>query len=540
MAITLSSEEMKTFKANLEQMQPYQDPALLNLLNKSLYNSSSFTYEIVQGLEASVCINRVQMYSRHNVYNECQRLCAGLPLAKLNFKLHSQDFIDEVEFAILPKRRALREAARERLLQECIHNEEVLLATGAPHLVDTSTFPKISRGLKIVSAADSLREATDEKPIRVTVYGAAAGHVVEYIHSIYPELDVNVVILNPEVTAIMLALDSAMGARFSNKHTHLYVAFDDTPIVSNNIVLLPELMVCPNFNANLKQRLLHQMERNYNRLLEIKGRRNLNNFLARYNFPYASIAQQLTENTFSPASDVLLVFPGPSLLDNLNRLKELKTQGVRIMACDSAMPALEAFKIAPDIVVCHDVGLYKLAGLDAPLSPRYMLSPKIYQNSALVFTSKTHLRLVALFSGKKYIIYTPDLQKRGVAMQDKAMTGLDITSSVSSLMVDLALKLQAKRLYFFGFDNICRLDSYHTTFTQDEEATLFGFKRNILEPVPCNDGRIRRSLHSYTSSKLHLEDVIAQNSSISFINCSPYGAVVKGMVLDPSAAPKTM
>lgn len=531
MAITMTSAQIATFKANLERLVPYHDHELLNSLAKGLYTSSNYHYEHISGLQESVVVNKIQLYSRHNVQDECARLCANLPLPKLYQVQVSQEQIDTVEFSFFPKRKELRAEARAQFAQESKDNELRLKIHPEPKPLDTSSFPKISRSLVITCVADPAFAHGYEEPLRITVYGVAAGHVVEYLHSIYPELEVEVIILNPEVTAIMLALDPKMGARLANEHTKLKLGNDDTPITPNHVFLLPEVLLCPNINLNLKQRIIHYEERNYSRLMSLARRKDLNTILIQYNRPYHRIAKQLLCNTFSPCHDIVLVLSGPSLNESFERLLALKEAGARVIACDTALPFLEQQDFAPDIVVASDIGIYKIAGEGCTVGkPQCLIKPKLYERSALIFTARTHLRVVALFSGKRYLLYTKNLARRDIAQQDQAQTDLDLYGGSAGIMLSLALKQQAWRIYLMGLDTISVQNSYHAGVSSDVDSAIMGSPQ--VDEVECNDGKRRKALHSYSASRLYVEDFIAKHPQIEFINCSSIGAVIKGASRD--------
>ena len=542
MAIKMTAAELTTFKNNLELLLPFHDHRLLNRLAQCLYSSSNYNYEVVEGLGRAISINQIQMYSRHQQEYECRALCSRIPLPQL-YQSDSleQKYMNEVEFKLYPKRQASREQTQAQILEQCQENAQHLATLASlpqPKRVDTSNLPQFAQKLNIYCAADAAFR-DQEPPLTVTLYGLAAAHLVEYIHSFYPSVEINVVLLNPEITAIMLCLDPDMGKRLANSHTHLFFGNDNTPILPNAIVIPAEVQLTPEINSNLKQRLLFSLERNYNKLLSAKRRRNLNTLLAQYNFPFTKIAPQLKNDTFSHCESIALIFSGPSIVDKQNRIKELHKAGVRLIACDSALPALEQMKISPDIVVAADIGLYLNAGERDDANrfgglgsgPRFFINTSLYTKSTLIFTSKTHLILPALFPGKKYILYTKDMQRREIAMEPNALVNMDITGSCSSLMFDLAVHQGAQKIYLFGMDTTPRLESFHACFEADDDKVLTG--RNLeLDNVLCNDGHMRRALHTLTGARLHLEKKIAALKGISVINCSPYGAVIKGTEQD--------
>ena len=243
------------------------------------------------------------------------------------------------------------------------------------------------------------------------------------------------------------------------------------------------------------------------------------------------MAAQLLNNTFSPCRDVVLVFSGPSLNESFERLLALKEEGARIIACDSALPFLERQNFAPDIVVTADVGMYMIAGEDCELGkPQCFIKRDLYEHSALIFTAKTHLRLVALFSGKRYLLYTSDLGQRNVVKQEHALTDLDLSSGSASIMLSLAFKQQAWSIYFMGLDTVAQQSTFHAGLSSELDQAITGTAQT--DPVECNDGKMRKALHSYTASRLYVESVIAKHPQVEFINCSSFGAVIKGCSQD--------
>lgn len=544
MAIKMSALELETFKKNLDLLQPYNDHRLLDRLSKSLYQSSDYHYEVITGLESAICINKIQMYSRHSLEKECRALCNGIPLPDFyNCESMGQKYLDQVEFQLYPKRQAIREEQRAQQKAQSAENAAALAKLEerpAPQRVDTSSFPAIAQSLNIYSATDAAF-TEHASPLTVTIYGVAAGHLAEYIHSHYPEVDINMVIINPAVTAIMLCLDPDMGKRLANSHVHLFWGTDETPVIPKSIVLPAEVNLAPEVNPNLKQRLVLANEHNYNKLLAAKRSRNINSVLAAYNFVYTKLAPQLRKDTFNRCDNIALLMSGPSLIDCYPKVKALRDKGIRLMACDSALPALEQMKIVPDIVVANDVGLYAYAGprlegsFVSPKAPRFLTHPEIYEKSSLIFTSKTHLLIPALFSGKKYIIYTKDMQRRDVKMDPEALTDLDLGSFCSLLMFDLALRQGAQKIYLFGFDTIPRIDSYHAGFDMEYDKEMM--LRDGADYVPCNDGQMRKALHCYTRARLMFEKKLHNTRGISVINCSPYGAMIKGTILDVETKP---
>lgn len=495
MAIKMNHEEIKVFKNNLQQMLPYQDKDLINLIAKGLYSSSSFSWEILNGLEQTIAINNIQLYSRHNVHQECQQLCSHIALPKLQIEKKSTAVLEQIEEEIRPNLKKLRKEQKKQFQELCESNEKLL--------------------------------AEDPSKFEVNVYGVAAGHVVEYLHEQYPNLKVNVYILNFEITAIMLALDPKMGQRFANENTKLFSGDYHTKIADNAIVINSELALKPESNAELKQRLRIYIEQNYVNLLNRKRCHNLNILISLYTLPYCKIAPQLKVDTLGQCDEIALLFPGFSLSENLNNIKSLSDSGVKTIACDISLIYLEQKDFAPDIVVAPDLGIYKICGKNSTISDLTLVKKNFYKNSILLITSKTHLRIPAYFNGPHYLIYTEDLKRKNIEQQEGALTGLDISNSSSSLIFSIALTMKPKKIYIFGLDVVAKLDSFYAGINNAQELHLLKDSNND-DIVFCNDGKTRHANHDMNRARLRIEDIIEQHPEVEFINCSSFGAKING------------
>lgn len=501
MAIKMSSEEIKIFKNNLQKMLPYQDKDIINLIAKGLYSSSSFSWDILKGLEQTIAINNIQLYSRHNVESECQQLCAHLPLPKLQINQTSTPILEQVEEEIRPNIKKVRSELKKRFEEECEANEKIL----EQQQNDQENAPKFE----------------------VNVYGIAAGHVIEYLHKIYPNLQVNVYILNFEITAIMLCLDEKMGDRFANNHTKLIIGDYHTKIAENAVVISSELALMPENNAELKQRLRILIEQKYVNLVNRKRCHNLNALVSLYTLPYCQVAPQLKKDTLGQCDEIALLFPGFSLSENINHIKDLAKNGVKTIASDISLIYLEQQDFAPDIVVAPDLGIYKICGKNSTIKDLALTKSSLYKNSIMLITSKTHLRIPAYFSGKNYLIYTDDLKHKKIEAQENVLTDLEITESSSSLIISVALSMKPKKIYIFGLDVVAKLDSFYAGINNAQELHLIKDDLND-DLVLCNDGKTRYANHSLNRARLHIEEIIEQYPSVDFINCSSFGALING------------
>ena len=97
-------------------------------------------------------------------------------------------------------------------------------------------------------------------------------------------------------------------------------------------------------------------------------------------------------------------------------------------------------------------------------------------------------------------------------------------------MLSLALKQQAWTIYFMGLDTVSQQSTYHAGIASDLDTVVTGNPNTDL--VECNDGKMRKAMHAYTASRLYVESIIAKHPQVEFINCSSFGAVIKGCSRD--------
>lgn len=542
MAVTITPQQQMTFKKNLETIAPYQSKDVIDELIRSIYLTSTINYSIGEGPEKPIILNGTQLYSGKNITAECKLLCSKQPLLRLYKKLPCDKVLDNFQNEFNPDFVDDQEEVLKQQLQSIEHNEEILNALAHPQKVDTSPFPEIARNLNIVNVSDRGSNESNEPPLEIDIYGLCAAHLVEYIHNIYPTVTINVHLVNPSVTALLLAIEPRMGQRLAGEHVKLFLTNEDTLIKPNCIVLIPEIVLLPEHNILFKLRLNNYLEVRHFDLVTCKRAQRQADDMHKYTLEYAKKAEQFCVEHLGKADTICLVFPGRNMVRTFERLKELKEKGAYVIASDSSLIYLEQKDFVPDLVVANNKGFFKVATKLSTMKSYTYLKPDFYKDSTLLFTSRTHLLIPAAFTGKKYIIYSKDMGKAGIRKARNAMTDLNITpGTVGTIMMTLAHKMKAKTVYFFGLDGVFRSHVYYAGIdptTNNRIIPTFQRESQKLDDrcdtIECGDGKERRAYHPLSMQRFMIEQLMAKYDDIEYFNVNLQSAVVHGATIDGS------
>lgn len=202
---------------------------------------------------------------------------------------------------------------------------------------------------------------------------------------------------------------------------------------------------------------------------------------------------------------VIIVSAGPSLDENLEKLKSVSKKNVKIFVVGSALKALLNNEIKPDMVCIIDPNeiIYnQIKGceeLDIPLC----------------FLSTASNLTISNYKGPKYIFYN-DLRNNNIVIN----TG----KSVATAILSIAIKGNANKIIFLGQDlayignkSHCDLYPYNSGIPGNG-----GFKQ-----VESVDGKMLQTTDVLLYFKHWIEKTIKQNTHIRFINCSN-GARIEG------------
>ncbi len=238
----------------------------------------------------------------------------------------------------------------------------------------------------------------------------------------------------------------------------------------------------------------------------------------------------------------VLVAAGPSLYDEIKRLKEFQQKKIIILCCDTALRPLLLQGCVPDFVISLDSGYYN--SLDFSILPpkacsliaEFSVYPSIlrrFKGSTFLFgldgglekTSSGKILLDTLFDYKfKQNVIFPQRSIFNLGVKIGLYMGFN---QFSFLGLDLSLPFgyshcesTTHRQYFYKRSN--RLFPITAQESSYAFARSTGFEKNI-------NGEVNQVEHLLLLYRKELEDCIRQNKAIIFNNYSPRGLKIEGV-----------
>ena len=236
-----------------------------------------------------------------------------------------------------------------------------------------------------------------------------------------------------------------------------------------------------------------------------------------------------------------LVAAGPSLYDEIKRLKELQKK-IIILCCDTALRPLLLQGCVPDFVISLDSGYYNsldfsiLPPTSCSLIAEFSVYPSIlrrFKGSTFLFGLDSGLEKTS--SGKVLLdtLFDHKFKENGIFPQ----------RSIFNLGVKIGLYMGFSQFSFFGLDlslpfgySHCESTTHRQYFykrsnrlspiTSQESSYAFtrstGFEKNI-------NGELNQVEYLLLLYRKELEDCIKQNKTITFNNYSPRGLKIEGV-----------
>lgn len=221
--------------------------------------------------------------------------------------------------------------------------------------------------------------------------------------------------------------------------------------------------------------------------------------------PYNTI-EKFYENYNIKDKAVVIAAAGPSLSLNIEKLKKIREKVV-IFAVGSALRALMQAGIKPDMITIID--------------PQEIVYNQIqgYENLdiPLCFLSTASNLTVTKYEGPKFIFYNSKTENENIIIE----TG----KSVATAALSIAVNGGASSVIFLGQDLAYLNNKSHC----DDYAHGDYVSSILTKKVEGVDGSIINTTAGWLYFKKWIEDKIAQNPQIKFINCSA-GARIKGTI----------
>ena len=219
-------------------------------------------------------------------------------------------------------------------------------------------------------------------------------------------------------------------------------------------------------------------------------------------------------NTDSFKDEWVVVGAGPSLNDNVEFIKE--SAGRRtICAINASLRWFSRNNVTPDVcTVCdpHDFLIPHIEGIE-----------EFSKNIPLVADCVANRSFVEMYKGPRYYVFsTATLMV--VNSEDSVGDIWQIGGTVTSMAIDLAYRMGAKKIYLVGAD-LAYPDG--VTFANGVGHEVGKWSNNEETVVSVDDKIIPTSIKFYEYITM-IEDQIAEYQGVDVINKSLHGAYIKG------------
>lgn len=217
---------------------------------------------------------------------------------------------------------------------------------------------------------------------------------------------------------------------------------------------------------------------------------------------------------------IIIVSAGPSLLDELEILKEIRNKAI-IIAAGSAITTLKKYNIRPHLIISIDGGEANYKHFKKNIN---------YSDIPLVYSPMLHYKILNEYEGPKIIVQLGSApffewynELIGIKDTGFARSG----PSVANTALDIARQLTTGPICFIGQD-LGFTGGYSHAEGNRNRKTLDQFKGRKLELIEANDGKELYTDYSYLSMKKWFEEFINHLELDNIYNATRRGAKIKG------------
>lgn len=212
--------------------------------------------------------------------------------------------------------------------------------------------------------------------------------------------------------------------------------------------------------------------------------------------------------------DVYIVAAGPSLDQNIHLLKE-KPRNSFILAVGTVFRKLQQLAIPMDAVIVSDANQRVL----------YQIDNTNTEDIPMLLLSTACLQFAKHYKGDCYLICQEEFPLAKEYAETNHAKCYLTGGSVSTTALDAAIRLGASRIIFLGLDLAYTNSLAHASDTSLREMSDLSdcilVKGNVEAEVPAS--------HAFILYREWIEDRIAKENQIEFINATEGGAFIKGM-----------
>lgn len=235
------------------------------------------------------------------------------------------------------------------------------------------------------------------------------------------------------------------------------------------------------------------------------------NFISNIKY-YKDIVDKLEENF--KGKDVFIIAAGPSLDKNIDKLRLLNREKSIILATGTVFKKLLSQKIMPDYVVVLDPNpwVYK------------QIEDVENNNIPMIYLSTAYKGFAQNYQGDKYIVFQNELDLSEIQANGLGSMLYQTGGSVSTIALEVAIRLKAKRAIFLGLDLAYTKNLGHAEGTSQRERKAH---TEYIE-VKSIDGGTVLSSKIFCDFRQWIEKRIIEETECEVIDATEGGAYIEG------------
>ena len=363
----------------------------------------------------------------------------------------------------------------------------------------------------------------------VSIYGMGLGDEIRYILEKNPKANINLFILN-EALFYFLVQNIEDFTDLLATNVNLIIADDDTPYVKNSIIIPSEVYIDFKHNNKIKIKLANILDYDFasvnstNRILRFSVN-NLNMNKAAKIFDRIKPLNNDDINALK-ADEYIVLASGPSLKDNIEKIKELQSKGIKTVAVDTALACLNNYNIIPDIIVSHDPIVY------VQFKNLILKNKDNFKNTFLICSAHSEQAFIEDYPGPIKYIFDDNDVKIVPEIDCELKNFIKFAGSVLLETTAILKRVSPKKIHLFGCDFAYKGKTTHAGNLYNEVSEK-DTKKNYgsFIKILCNDGQYQNTLKSFALYRDYLEADIKASPNTEYINYSKTGAIIKGAKL---------
>ncbi|AEM73711.1 protein of unknown function DUF115 [Caldicellulosiruptor acetigenus 6A] len=210
----------------------------------------------------------------------------------------------------------------------------------------------------------------------------------------------------------------------------------------------------------------------------------------------------------------VIIAAGPSLEENIEKIKSLKTNSILIAVSRVARNLLQN-RINPTYIVISD---------PLPIMLEHFKNIEIHYELPLIALSTAYKGVLKEWKCTKYLAFQKNFDLSEEYAKRNSLETVEVGGSVSTLAIEVAIKFGCNPIVFVGLDLGFSKNKMHAF-----ENSVIENYGSVIETINYFNEKIYTN-HSLNIFRRWIEKKIGNNKHITFINTSLNGAKINGSI----------